>query len=92
MTQLPVDTSTARMDLAFSFAERWTQAGQPAGISGVVEFRTDVFDTASIEALIERLRRVLEAMIVDPRARLSAIDVLDEGQHARLDEIGNPRC
>ena len=55
-TPLPADTHTARMDLAFSLAERWTEAGEPAGIGGVVEFRTDVFDAESIQALIERLR------------------------------------
>ena len=55
VTPLPVDTHTARMDLTFSLAERWTEAGEPAGIGGTVEFRTDVFDAASIEALIERL-------------------------------------
>ena len=55
VTPLPVDTHTARMDLTFSLAERWTEAGEPAGISGTVEFRTDVFDAASIETLIERL-------------------------------------
>ena len=48
VTPLPVDTHTARMDLAFSLAERWTEAGEPAGIGGAVEFRTDVFDAASI--------------------------------------------
>ena len=65
---MPVDTHTARMDLAFSLAERFTEAGEPAGIGGEVEFRTDVFDAASIEALIERLRRVLVAMTADPAA------------------------
>ena len=55
-----------------------------------VEFDTDVFDAASIEALIERLQRVLVAMTADPRRRLSSIDVLDAGEHARLDEIGQP--
>ena len=75
---LPVDTHTARMDLTFSLAERWTEAGEPAGIGGGVEFRTDVFDAASIEALIERLRRVLVAMTADPARRLSSVDVLDE--------------
>ncbi len=54
-----------------------------------VEFDTDVFDTASIEALIERLQRVLVAMTVDPTRRLSSVDVLDAGEHARLDEWGN---
>ena len=89
VTPLPVDTHTARMDLAFSLAERWTEAGEPAGIGGAVEFRTDVFDAASIEALIERLQRVLVAMTADPTRRLSSMDLLDAGEHARLDESGN---
>ncbi len=69
VTPLPVDTHTARMDLMFSLAERWSEAGEPAGIGGTVEFRTDVFDAASIEALIERLQRVVLAMTADPTRR-----------------------
>ena len=89
VTQLPVDTHTARMDLSFSLAERWTQAGEPAGIGGTVEFRTDVFDADSIEALIERLERVLVAMTADPGRSLSSVDLLDAAEHARLDGWGN---
>ena len=89
VTPLPVDSRTARMDLTFSLAERWTDAGEPAGISGEVEFRTDVFDATSIEALIERLARVVAAMTVDPTRRLSTIDVLDAAEHARLERWGN---
>src|SRR6202022_839693 len=88
-TPLPADTHTARMDLAFSLGERWSAAGEPAGIGGAVEFRTDVFDAASIEALIERLRRVLAAITADATRRLSSMDLLDAGEYARLDEIGN---
>ena len=54
-----------------------------------VEFDTDVFDADSIETLIERLRRVLVAMTADPTRRLSSMDVLDDGEHARLDGWGN---
>ena len=61
VTPLPADTHTARMDLVFFLKERWSEAGEPAGIGGAVEFRTDVFDAASIEALIERFERVLVA-------------------------------
>ena len=89
VTPLPADTHTARMDLTFSLAERWTEAGEPAGISGAVEFRTDVFDAASIQALIERFERVVLAVTADPTRRLSSVDVLDAGEHARLDEVGN---
>ncbi|ORB07690.1 non-ribosomal peptide synthetase [Mycobacterium mantenii] len=89
VTPLPVDTRTARMDLAWSLAERWTSDGQPAGIGGAVEFRTDAFDAATIETLISRLHRVLTAITADPTRRLSSIDVLGAGEHARLDAIGN---
>ena len=54
-----------------------------------VEFDTDVFDPASIETLTARLQRVLATMTADPTARLASIDVLDAGEHTRLDEIGN---
>ena len=89
VTQMPADTRTARMDLVFSLAERWSEAGEPAGIGGAVEFRTDVFDADSIQTLIERLERVLVAMTADPTRRLSSVDLLDGGEQARLDEIGN---
>ncbi|WP_459973699.1 amino acid adenylation domain-containing protein, partial [Mycobacterium sp. MUNTM1] len=89
VTPMPVDMRTARMDLTFSLAERWTEAGELAGIGGTVEFRTDVFDTETIETLIERLRRVLAAMTADPNQRLSSVDVLDAEEHAHLDKIGN---
>ncbi len=88
-TPLPADTHTARMDLAFFLREHWTEAGEPAGISGMVEFRTDVFDTESVETLIERLQRVLVAMTADPTRSLSSVDLLDAGEHARLDGWGN---
>ncbi|MGE2692959.1 non-ribosomal peptide synthase/polyketide synthase, partial [Mycolicibacterium pulveris] len=86
---LPVDTQTARMDLTFSLGERWTQTGEPAGIGGAVEFRADVFDPGTVEGLVERWKRVLAAMTADPGRRLSSIDLLDEVEHARLDEWGN---
>ncbi|WP_326545281.1 amino acid adenylation domain-containing protein [Mycolicibacterium sp. ND9-15] len=89
VSRMPVDTQTARMDLMFSLGERWTETGEPAGISGSVEFRTDVFDAASVEVLIERLRRVVVAMAADPVRLVSSVGVLGEFELARLDEVGN---
>ncbi|WP_156371882.1 non-ribosomal peptide synthetase, partial [Mycobacterium sp. UM_11] len=86
---VPVDTRTARTDLLFSLAERWTDDGRPGGIGGAVEFRTDVFDTATVATFVARLQRVVAAMTADPTRRLSSIDVLDEAEHARLRAIGN---
>ncbi len=89
VTPMSADTHTARMDLTFSLGEQWTEAGEPGGISGHVEFRTDVFDAASVEAFVERLQRILAAMTADPSRRLSSIDVLDRDEHARLESWGN---
>ena len=77
VTPLPLDTRTARMDLTFSLAERFTEAGAPAGISGAVEFRTDVFDAESIRHTDRAVaaggggddRRPDTAVVVDGSAR-----------------------
>ena len=54
-----------------------------------VEYDTEVFDEADIDTLFKRFIRVLAVMTADPNRPLSSIDVLDPGEHARLDEIGN---
>ncbi|WP_104182789.1 amino acid adenylation domain-containing protein [Mycobacterium avium] len=89
VTPLAADTQVARMDLTFTLGERWTSAGEPAGIGGSVEFRTDVFDPESIQTLIQRLERVLAAMTADPGQRLSSVDLMDTDEHIYLDENGN---
>jgi glycopeptidolipid biosynthesis protein len=54
-----------------------------------VDYDTDVFDAASIKTLLGRLQRALVAMTADPGRRLSSMDLLDEGERARLDGWGN---
>ncbi|MDT5224315.1 MAG: hypothetical protein QOG19_1722, partial [Mycobacterium sp.] len=67
-----------------------TVVAQPGAELGLrVEYDTDLFDAAGIEALIERLQRVLLAMTTDPQRPLSSLDLLDVEEHARLEELGN---
>ncbi|WP_141681683.1 non-ribosomal peptide synthetase, partial [Mycobacterium malmoense] len=54
-----------------------------------VEYDAGLFDEHTVEALTERLERVLVAMTADPARRLSSVDLLDGPEHARLDDIGN---
>ncbi|MGH3581856.1 MAG: condensation domain-containing protein, partial [Mycobacterium sp.] len=89
VASIPLGTQSARMDLTFSLSERWTATGAPAGIGGEVEFRTDVFDAATVEAMITRLERILTALTADPQRALSAVGLLDDAERARLDELGN---
>ncbi|GAT17586.1 linear gramicidin synthetase subunit D, partial [Mycolicibacterium thermoresistibile] len=54
-----------------------------------IEYDTEVFDTAAIDALADRFRRVLESMVGDPARRLSAIEVLDAAEREQLDAWSN---
>ena len=65
------------------------QAAPGEELSLRIEYDTDVFDAASVEALIERMQRVLRFMTADPTRRLSSMDVLDEAEYARLGVWGN---
>ncbi|MGD9622988.1 amino acid adenylation domain-containing protein, partial [Mycolicibacterium sp.] len=89
VTPLAVDTGSARMDLVFSLAECRGPGGELTGIGGVVEFRTDVFDAASVEVLVGRFERVLAGMVADPGRAVSSIEVLDAGERAGLARWGN---
>jgi non-ribosomal peptide synthase protein (TIGR01720 family) len=65
------------------------QAGPGRELDLRVQFRTDVFDVASIETLIERFKRVLVAMTSHPTRRLSSMDLHDGDEHAWLNGWGN---
>jgi non-ribosomal peptide synthase protein (TIGR01720 family) len=54
-----------------------------------VQYRTDVFDAESIEALIERFKGVLMAVTADPTRPLSSMDLLNEPEYASLEGWGN---
>ncbi|CAN5255607.1 hypothetical protein BH11ACT7_BH11ACT7_07510 [soil metagenome] len=54
-----------------------------------VEFDTDVFDPAEIQALASRFTRVLGSMIDDPTRSLISMDLLEESEHTRLDAWAN---
>ncbi|MEV6099421.1 amino acid adenylation domain-containing protein [Nocardia sp. NPDC051981] len=77
----PIETGTARMDLSFSLSE---DGGNAGGVSGVVEYRSDVFDRSTVESLVARWVRVLEAVAADPGCRVGAIDVLGEDERRRV--------
>ncbi|MDT5338569.1 MAG: hypothetical protein QOD90_4074, partial [Mycobacterium sp.] len=89
INRIPLDTHKIPVDLTFSLTESFTEAGTPNGVGGSVQFRTDVFDGATIETLVERLKRVLLALTADPAVRLSSVDLLESGERTRLNQWGN---
>ncbi|OMC21857.1 non-ribosomal peptide synthetase [Mycobacterium sp. SP-6446] len=71
----PVHTGTARMNFLLSLTEEFADGGEPAGISGVVEYRTAVFTPTAVKTLIDHLEQLLGTLTADPQLRLSSIDL-----------------
>ncbi|MEV7579172.1 amino acid adenylation domain-containing protein [Streptomyces erythrochromogenes] len=76
-----VDAARAEFELALQFTEA-ARAGE--GLSAVAKYRTELFDEATVRALVERLREVLAAAVRAPRGRLSALEVLLPRERQRL--------
>ncbi|MFD4949583.1 amino acid adenylation domain-containing protein, partial [Streptomyces sp. NPDC058409] len=82
--RLYADDSAAKFDLELSVGEVFGPGGAPAGLRGAVIAAADLFDTASVERIVEGLVRVLGAVVAEPELRLSAVDVLGEAARRRL--------
>ncbi|MGW0934575.1 non-ribosomal peptide synthase/polyketide synthase [Streptomyces sp. NPDC002666] len=84
-----VATGTAKFDLGVSLAEQFGPDGSPAGIVGVVEYATDLFDRSTVAALARRWTLLLESVTADPEQPIGGIDLLDADERHRLLERGN---
>ncbi|MFG3697370.1 amino acid adenylation domain-containing protein [Micromonospora sp. NPDC047620] len=71
-----VEAATAKFDLSFSLTEQRDAESNPAGVHGLVEYATDLFDRATVETVAARLARLLDAVVAQPETRISAIDLL----------------
>ncbi|WP_264925386.1 non-ribosomal peptide synthetase, partial [Streptomyces sp. A012304] len=86
-----VSTRTAKCDLTFNLTERTAPDGTPAGLTGVVEYSTDLFDPATVDGMIERWIRLLTSAIADPHRRLSRFDVLTDAERGLLLPTPEPK-
>ncbi|MFJ2194282.1 amino acid adenylation domain-containing protein, partial [Kitasatospora sp. NPDC087861] len=78
----PLGTRTAKFDLFFNLAESERPDGR--GAWGVVEYATELFDRATVEAIAERFVRVLRQVVADPRQPVGAVRLLDEVEQRAL--------
>ncbi|MFD1115794.1 amino acid adenylation domain-containing protein, partial [Sphaerisporangium aureirubrum] len=86
---LPAEVVPARFDLSVDLSERRDAGGAPAGIGGVVQYATDLFDHSTVVLLLERLRRVLEQVAADPDLRVGRLELLGEGERRTVVETWN---
>ncbi|WP_424188006.1 amino acid adenylation domain-containing protein [Actinokineospora sp. G85] len=74
-----VDTGVSSFDLTFTIVD---DAG--SGMSGYVEYSTDLFDAGTVAGIAERLVRVLDGFVSDVDARLDAVSVLSVRERVEL--------
>ncbi|WP_369392749.1 amino acid adenylation domain-containing protein [Streptomyces sp. CG1] len=80
----PVDAGTAKFDLSFSLTEHFTGDGVAEGITGTLEYATDLFDRATVEGIVERLVRLLERAVGSPDVPVGQLDVLGGSERELL--------
>ena len=80
----PVALGSAKFDLSLSLLEQRTAQGAPAGIAGVLEYATDLFDRASMEAMAARLQRLVAAAVAAPDRALGSLDILSAAERRTI--------
>ncbi|MEV0688541.1 amino acid adenylation domain-containing protein, partial [Nocardia sp. NPDC050378] len=80
----PVSIGASRVDLSFHLIETRCEDGSPAGLGGFVEYSTDLFDRSSIAGFIDRLGRLLAAVVADPGVRIGAMDLLSAQERRQV--------
>ena len=73
-----VDNGTAKFDLMFAINET------PDGLSGFLEYSTDLFERSTIERMLAHFRVLLDAITADPAQRLSDLPLLTEEERRRI--------
>ncbi|MGW1538681.1 condensation domain-containing protein, partial [Streptomyces aureus] len=79
-----VGLSSAKVDLEFALAERRSADGAPAGVDGVLQYSSDLFDAITAEKLCSRLVLLLASVVACPDGALSGIDLLLPGERHTL--------
>ncbi|HXL94383.1 MAG TPA: condensation domain-containing protein, partial [Streptosporangiaceae bacterium] len=82
--EIPLVTQAAKFDLSFSLEEKHDLGRRQAGISGIVEYASDIFDRNTAVTLAARLVRLLEVVAGDADVRLSGVGVLSAGEAQRV--------
>ena len=78
LTNLAVDGGTAKFDLSLGLSE------SPDGLTGSLEYNTDLFDHATITRMQGHFQTLLEGIVDNPDRRLSELPLLTAGERRQL--------
>ncbi|MFI7352300.1 amino acid adenylation domain-containing protein, partial [Streptomyces sp. NPDC049936] len=74
----------AKFDLDVSLGEVTDGGGRPVGLRGSVTGAADLFDAGTVDAVAERLVKVLSLVAADPQARVGQVQVLSEAERHQV--------
>ncbi|HEX8145176.1 MAG TPA: condensation domain-containing protein [Pyrinomonadaceae bacterium] len=83
VSHMEIETGTARTDLVLFIEDGLQDEG---GRQGVIEYNTDLFDSDTIDRMLERLEMVLTTMAADAEQRVNSFSLLKKGER----EEGHP--
>ncbi len=84
----PAWTDTSRFDVFVSLLERTGEDGRPAGLAGVVEYASDLFDADTVATLLDRWQRLLRELVAAPGTRIGRAEILASAELARVTRWG----
>ncbi|MFF0740409.1 non-ribosomal peptide synthase/polyketide synthase [Streptomyces sp. NPDC004111] len=73
----------AKFDLDLQLREAHTE-GRPAGLSGTLTYAADLYDRTTVDTLVQRLVRVLDAVTTDPALPVTGLDLLGPAERHRI--------
>lgn len=74
----------SKFDLTMEFRELYTEKGNPNGLNGFLEYSTDLFKRDTVELLIGRLLRLLEAAVADPSQLIGRFEILAPEERQKI--------
>lgn len=75
---LELSTDSAKFDLT------WEMQETNDGLSGQIEYRTDLYEPAMIRGMIDQFQVLLSTFMNDPSARINQVSMLDDAQAHRV--------
>lgn len=89
VTVLGQDSQFSRFDLTFSLDEHRVD-DEAAGMTGTIDYATELFDEADVEQLGQRVLSVLRQVVADPSMRFSQATVVLPSETGWERETGEP--
>jgi amino acid adenylation domain-containing protein len=78
VSDVPIESTTAKFDLTLAMEHT------DAGLVGVWEYNTDLFDPGTIERLAGHFETMLEGIVANPHERISQLPLLTEIEQQQL--------